>query len=154
MRLDEEIDEDDEAEKKNEMDFRVQRVLPRSDSIVADYPQNPYEETRSESLYFSDGLRSVDFVLVWKKLMPHTNDERSDAMNQRDIEEVNKKEAERDERREVFEEHLVEEGLEIEREIVDEEIHFVKIHAPLEVLRRYAEILKLRLPMKEVSKTR
>lgn len=29
-------------------------------------------------------------------------------------------------------------------------LHFIKIHAPREVLRRYAEILKLRLPMKEL----
>lgn len=29
-------------------------------------------------------------------------------------------------------------------------LHFIKIHAPKEVLRRYAEILKLRLPMKQL----
>lgn len=34
---------------------------------------------------------------------------------------------------------------------MDGDLHFVKIHAPLEVLRRYSEILKLRMPMKEVS---
>ena len=28
---------------------------------------------------------------------------------------------------------------------------FVKIHTPWEVLQRYAEILKVRMPMKEVS---
>lgn len=155
MRFDEDFDDVEDDETKNEMDFRVQTKLQHSGSVIAEYPQNPYgeRETKNESLFFADGLRSVDFVLVWKKLMPHINDERSDVLNQRDIDDVNKKEAERDERRAVFEEHLIEEGLEIEREIVDEEIHFVKIHAPLEVLRRYAEILKLRLPMKEVSNT-
>lgn len=154
MRFDDDIDGVDDVDTKNEMDFRVETKLQQSGAVIADYPQNPYGDTeaRNESLFFADGLRSVDFVLVWKKLMPHTDDERSDVLNQRETDEVRKKEAERDERREVYEQHLIEEGLEIEREIVDEEIHFVKIHAPLEVLRRYAEILKLRLPMKEVSK--
>ena len=31
-----------------------------------------------------------------------------------------------------------------------DEIHFAKVHAPYKVLRRYADILKFRLPMKEV----
>jgi hypothetical protein len=29
-------------------------------------------------------------------------------------------------------------------------LNFIKVHAPLEVLRRYSEILKLRMPMREV----
>lgn len=40
-------------------------------------------------------------------------------------------------------------------EYVDTEgvsLHFIKLHAPDEVLRRYAEILKLRMPMKMVLK--
>lgn len=53
-------------------------------------------------------------------------------------------------KRSLFEENLRNEGLELEPEDIEEDLHFVKIHAPLEVLRRYAEILKLRLPMKEV----
>lgn len=43
------------------------------------------------------------------------------------------------------------EGLELEYELAEPSgLHFIKIHAPREVLRRYAEILKLRLPMKEL----
>lgn len=147
-------DPDEDEDTKNEMDFRVQTKLQeRPGSPVREYPQSPYgdREAKINSLFFADGLRSVDFVLVWKKLLPQNDDERSDALRQRDLEEVKKREDERDDRRDTFEEHLIGEGLEIEREIVDEEIHFVKLHAPLEVLRRYAEILKLRLPMKEVS---
>lgn len=149
-----EMSEDEMEETKNEMDFRVeispQETEPKD---VTDFPQNPYaaHQTKNDTLFFTDGKRSVDFVIVWKKLMPHNDDERSDALNQREKDEVNRKESERVERREVFEKNLKEEGLELEHEIVDEEITFVKIHAPLEVLRRYAEILKLRLPMKEVS---
>lgn len=32
----------------------------------------------------------------------------------------------------------------------DEETHFVKVHAPYEVLTRYAEILKMKMKMKQV----
>lgn len=53
-------------------------------------------------------------------------------------------------KREIFEDNLINEELELERDCV-ENIHFTKIHTPVEVLRRYSEILKLRLPMKEVS---
>lgn len=51
----------------------------------------------------------------------------------------------------VFEINLEKEGLELEYEQVETNgLHFIKIHAPKEVLRRYAEILKLRLPMKDL----
>ena len=51
-----------------------------------------------------------------------------------------------------FESNLEKEGLQLEC-VVSEGflIHFVKIHAPDEILRRYAEILKLRMPMKLVN---
>jgi len=46
---------------------------------------------------------------------------------------------------------LENQGLELEYEQMEPSgLHFIKIHAPKEVLRRYAEILKLRLPMKEL----
>lgn len=138
---------------KNYVDFRAEMAPVGTSRDVTDYPRNPYGDrpTKNDSLFFNDGLRSVDFVLVWKKLVPSNDDERSEVLKHRELVEINKKEAERTERREVYEENLINEGLELEREIVDEEINFVKVHAPLEVLRRYAEILKLRLPMKEVS---
>lgn len=135
-------------------DFHMHVENPPENSVdVADYPQNPYgmRETKNNSLFFEDEERSVDFVLVWKKLMPRDDDERSDALKQRELDDIERKESDRTSKREVFEENLINEGLEIERVVIDEEINFVKVHAPLEVLRRYAEILKLRLPMKEVS---
>lgn len=43
------------------------------------------------------------------------------------------------------------EGLQLEYEQAESNgLHFMKVHATKEVLRRYAEILKLRLPMKEI----
>lgn len=154
MRFDDEPIEDerdDGLEQKQTQ--RVEMHQAESGIDVTDFPQNPYgeRETKNTSLFFADEERSVDFVLVWKKLLPHDDDERSDVSKQKDIDDIDKKETERVEKRDCFEENLILEGLEIERETVDEEINFVKIHAPLEVLRRYAEILKLRLAMKEVS---
>jgi anoctamin-1 len=53
--------------------------------------------------------------------------------------------------RKKFEENLVIEGLELEYDIKEErDIQYVKIHATWEVLSRYAEIIKIRMPMKEV----
>jgi hypothetical protein len=54
----------------------------------------------------------------------------------------------------VFQSNLIKEGLELEEDVCDEEImdlRFIKIHAPIDVCRRYSEILRLRMPMKKVS---
>ncbi|XP_005184747.1 anoctamin-1 isoform X2 [Musca domestica] len=88
---------------------------------------------KNPSLFFDDGVRSIDFVLVYK-INPQPNVE-----------------DQHEEKRHIFEMNLLSEGLEIERACKEkEQIYFVKVHAPLEVLRRYAEILKLRMPMKEI----
>lgn len=53
-------------------------------------------------------------------------------------------------RRSAFEERIKEQGLLLEEDVVGG-LTFVKVHAPIPVLRRYCEILKLRMPMKEVT---
>jgi len=78
-------------------------------------------------------LEDIDFVLVW------------DGSDEAAVGDVAK------ERRRVFEHNLEEDGLLLEREKLEAcNLNFVKIHAPMEVLRRYSEILKLRMPMKQV----
>lgn len=52
-------------------------------------------------------------------------------------------------KRETFEKHLQVVGLQLEKE-ENQRIHFVKIHVPKDILCQYAEVLKLRLPIKEV----
>ena len=53
-------------------------------------------------------------------------------------------------KRNTFEHNLEQEGLVLSRQQhLETGLHFVKIFVPLEVLKRYAEILKLRLPMKK-----
>lgn len=99
-----------------------------------DCPDNPFgENIVNSSLYFNDGQRSVDFVLVWREDFAESPG-REERANKRDT----------------FEANLLNEGLELEHELIDDEFHFVKLHATVEVLRRYAEILKLRMPMREV----
>lgn len=58
--------------------------------------------------------------------------------------------SEDEEKRRIFEQNLETVGLLLERE-ENQRIHFVKIHVPKEVLCQYAEILKLRLPIIDVS---
>lgn len=79
-------------------------------------------------------LKDVDFCLVWD-----SNNELSNTEEAR-------------QRREIFERNLEEEGLILEREKLESSnYNFVKIHAPHEVLCRYAEILKLKMKMRDVS---
>ncbi|KAG5679996.1 hypothetical protein PVAND_009529 [Polypedilum vanderplanki] len=134
---------DIESIAKDEPDVRMNVVhQPMNES---QYPKNPFGDREGDvnsTLYFDDGERSVDYVLVWKKLFPNNGDD------EKEKDDIKRREASRAERREVFEENLLNEGLELERYVLDDEITFIKIHAPLEVLRRYAEILKLRMPMK------
>ncbi|XP_073982861.1 anoctamin-1-like [Rhodnius prolixus] len=86
--------------------------------------------------YFNDGIRTVDFVLVWDSSHPSA------------------KEPSAFEKRKNFENNLTMEGLKLENEPVESgsTLNFIKIHAPIDVLRRFAEILKLRMPMKKEEK--
>ncbi|RXG68774.1 hypothetical protein Avbf_05057 [Armadillidium vulgare] len=87
----------------------------------------------NEDLYFSDGIRSIDFVLVYKENSSNELEESYRA------------------KRVIFHKNLIEEGLEIEEDLIATTLplKFVKLHAPIEVCTRYAEILKLRMPMKK-----
>ena len=88
----------------------------------------------------------VDFILVWSSL-------EKDNSSFYDLEENRTRSIKRD----TFEKNLRNEGLLLENEKAPEGcakgMNFVKITAPPEVLERYAEILKLRLPMKKVRIT-
>ncbi|XP_060518729.1 anoctamin-4 isoform X2 [Cylas formicarius] len=84
------------------------------------------------TIFFRDGIRSVDFILVW------------------DSSDENAISPDGYMKRQIFETNLNKEGLELEYETPEENgLNFVKVHATREVLRRYSEILKLRMPMRE-----
>ncbi|XP_072511794.1 anoctamin-4 isoform X6 [Notamacropus eugenii] len=82
------------------------------------------EKNRSNGLYFRDGKCRIDYILVYRKTNPQT------------------------EKREVFERNIRAEGLQMEKEssVINSDIIFVKLHAPWEVLGRYAEVMNVRMP--------
>jgi len=103
--------------------------------------QQTQDINMEETIYFKeesevqDDKRLIDFVLAWEE-KPIDPDY---AHNRR--------------KREIFENNLENEGLDIERDECGpgNGLKFLKIHAPLEVLQRYAEILKIRMPLKKFS---
>ncbi|XP_077297344.1 anoctamin-5-like isoform X2 [Arctopsyche grandis] len=81
---------------------------------------------------FKDGKRLVDFVLAYDP-----NDHKKPYKDRNPI------------KREIFETNLIAQGLELEKE-ENQKIHFVKIHVPKEVLCRYCEIMKMKMPIKQI----
>lgn len=90
-----------------------------------------------ESLYFRDGRRRIDMVLCYEEDFEGVMSE-SDARNR--------------DRRRVFQNNIIKEGLDIEMEdksqSFDEKTYFVKIHLPWRTESRYAELMNLKLPVK------
>ncbi|XP_073940318.1 anoctamin-4 isoform X3 [Castor canadensis] len=84
------------------------------------------ERHKSNGLYFRDGKCRIDYILVYRKSNPQT------------------------EKREVFERNIRAEGLQMEKEssLINSDIIFVKLHAPWEVLGRYAEQMNVRMPFR------
>ncbi|XP_008584845.1 PREDICTED: anoctamin-4 [Galeopterus variegatus] len=84
------------------------------------------ERNKSNGLYFRDGKCRIDYILVYRKSSPQT------------------------EKREVFERNIRAEGLQMEKEssLINSDIIFVKLHAPWEVLGRYAEQMNVRMPFR------
>uniref|UniRef100_K1QJJ1 Anoctamin n=1 Tax=Magallana gigas TaxID=29159 RepID=K1QJJ1_MAGGI len=111
--------------------------------VSADTPKNVEEEEEEDAdvqdkrpsgrnMFFKDGKKRIDYILAWS------------------TEGKPEKLAHSQEARAVFEENLEQEGLKLEKDEKEgEEVHFLKVHAPYEVLTRYAEILKVRMPVKK-----
>ncbi|XP_068227061.1 anoctamin-1 isoform X2 [Palaemon carinicauda] len=103
------------------------------DDLNGEPPNNTKKIHTQPDLYFKDGISSIDYVLVSRELEQETPES-----------------AENESRRETFEDNLAKEGLLLEVDQVESvPLRFVKVHAPMEVCTRYAEILKLRMPMRE-----
>uniref|UniRef100_A0A7N4P5N6 Anoctamin n=1 Tax=Sarcophilus harrisii TaxID=9305 RepID=A0A7N4P5N6_SARHA len=79
------------------------------------------------SLFFKDGKKRIDYILVYKKSSLQV------------------------EKRSTFERNLREEGLMLEREqsITNSDIMFVKIHCPWDTLCKYAERMNIRMPFRK-----
>ncbi|PSN52662.1 hypothetical protein C0J52_06028 [Blattella germanica] len=94
----------------------------------------------TETLLFRDGKRRIDMVLVYEE---------------EDYGVMTLAEVTRREMRRVFQENLVKEGLELELEekdmAFDQEKYFLKVHVPWKALTRYAEVMNMKMPIKEVE---
>lgn len=97
-----------------------------------------YLQLDAESLMFRDGRRKIDMILCYE--------EESEGV-------MTEIESRRREQRRLFEESLVKEGLEIELEdkvmAFDEKTYFLKIHIPWRTETRIAEVMNLKLPVKQ-----
>ncbi|XP_039198156.1 anoctamin-3 isoform X3 [Crotalus tigris] len=78
----------------------------------------------TSGLFFKDGKKRIDYILVYKKSSPQI------------------------EKRSTFEKNLRAEGLMLEREpaVTNNDIIFVKIHCPWDTLCKYAERMNIRMP--------
>ncbi|KAM9327575.1 anoctamin-4-like [Pholidichthys leucotaenia] len=86
----------------------------------------PEGRSKSSGLCFSDGRSCIDYILVYRKSSPQS------------------------EKREVFERNVRAEGLHMEKEasLTNSDVIFLKLHAPWEVLCRYAELMNIRMPFR------
>ncbi|XP_025200148.1 anoctamin-1 isoform X2 [Melanaphis sacchari] len=120
---------------KDDLELSRMSLYLSSQDLINNSPEAA-RHIRPDSITFDStpGDISVDFVLVSS----------SKAKAPVDIDGWN--------RRSAFEERIKEQGLLLEEDVVGG-LTFVKVHAPIPVLRRYCEILKLRMPMKEYPMT-
>ncbi|RWS28853.1 anoctamin-1-like protein, partial [Leptotrombidium deliense] len=117
--------------------FDVPIVDPPSPSKYDNIPLEPIGQQRNElsSFYFEDGCKRIDFILVYDT--SNGNNEKNKVYTQY---------------REYFEKNLRDDGLLLESANDDHStLRYIKIHAPFDVLCRYAEIMKLKMPMKHVE---
>ncbi|MEJ1271315.1 anoctamin 5 [Cricetulus griseus] len=92
---------------------------------------------KPDSLFFTDGQRRIDFVLVYEDETKKENNKKGTNEKQR-------------RKRQAYESNLICYGLQLEatRSVSDDKLVFVKVHAPWEVLCTYAEIMHIKLPLK------
>ncbi|XP_056281099.1 anoctamin-6 [Pseudoliparis swirei] len=99
-------------------------------ALLAEFNDKP------DSLFFNDGVRRIDFILAYE-------DEDKKDFEKRHTFQRRKR------RREYFEASLMKMGMELEaiKSVVDENLLFVKVHMPWDVLCTYAEVLHIKLPI-------
>ncbi|KAM6896348.1 anoctamin-6 [Lycodopsis pacificus] len=91
---------------------------------------------KPDSLFFNDGVRRIDFILVYEDEDKKHFEKRSTFHHHKT-------------RREYFEASLMKMGMELEatKSVIDEKLLFVKVHMPWDVLCTYAEVLHIKLPI-------
>ncbi|XP_010831420.1 PREDICTED: anoctamin-6 isoform X2 [Bison bison bison] len=139
--LEMELEEDDEEDGDIALENLEQTNVSGFGSLKSqqDFRTPEFEEFngKPDSLYFNDGQRRIDFVLVYE-------DESRKETNKKGSNEKQRR------KRQAYESNLICDGLQLEatRSLVDDKLVFVKVHAPWEVLCTYAEIMHIKLPLK------
>ncbi|XP_051974367.1 anoctamin-6-like [Xyrauchen texanus] len=111
------------------------KSIPKGQTVPkverADFNGNP------DSLFFNDGRRRIDFVLVYEDESKNISEKKTSILRRKLR------------RREYFEASLMSMGLELEatQSVVDEKMSYVKVHMPFDVLCTYAEVLHIKLPI-------
>uniref|UniRef100_A0A8C6WQA0 Anoctamin n=1 Tax=Neogobius melanostomus TaxID=47308 RepID=A0A8C6WQA0_9GOBI len=116
-----------------EGEYKFQQVdLPDDDCFCSQVEFNG----KTDTLFFNDGVRRIDFILVYEDEDKKEFEKRHTFARQK-------------RRREYFEASLMKMGLELEatRSVIDENLMFVKVHMPWDVLCTYAEVLHIKLPI-------
>ncbi|ELK36393.1 Anoctamin-6 [Myotis davidii] len=125
--------------------FLKNAILSKGKSSAIFHSETAYEKFsyqeefngKPNSLYFNDGQRRIDFVLVYEDESRKENNKKGANEKQR-------------RKRRAYESNLIHDGLQLEatRSVLDDKLVFVKIHAPWEVLCTYAELMHIKLPLK------
>uniref|UniRef100_A0A672HEU4 Anoctamin n=1 Tax=Salarias fasciatus TaxID=181472 RepID=A0A672HEU4_SALFA len=101
----------------------LEKVAPLTDWLIIRPLQG---RSKSSGLCFGDGKSRIDYILVYRKSSSQS------------------------EKREVFERNIRAEGLHMEKEasLTNSDVIFLKVHAPWDVLCRYAELMNIRMPFR------
>uniref|UniRef100_A0A3Q2Z6W4 Anoctamin n=1 Tax=Hippocampus comes TaxID=109280 RepID=A0A3Q2Z6W4_HIPCM len=118
--------EDDKDEYTEESEATASHFDDLIDSLLLQ-GRNPSD---ASGLFFRDGKKRIDYILVYKKSSPLV------------------------EKRCTFEKNLRAQGLMLEKEpsLTNNDIMFVKIHTPWDTLCKYAEQMNIRMPFRQVLK--
>ncbi|XP_037704201.1 anoctamin-6 isoform X2 [Choloepus didactylus] len=139
--LEMEQEEDDDEDGDIVLENLGQTVVSNFRSLESqpDFRTPEFEEFNGKpnSLYFNDGQRRIDFVLVYEDESRKENNKKGSNEKQR-------------RKRQAYESNLICNGLQLEatRSVLDDRLVFVKVHAPWEVLCTYAELMHIKLPLK------
>ncbi|XP_021403090.2 anoctamin-6 isoform X3 [Lonchura striata] len=139
--LEGEEEEEDDDNDDGEIVLELNQVVIPTYGTVPDQqnlhtPEWVDFDDKPDSLFFKDGRRRIDFVLVYEDESKKIAHKRSDRKKQK-------------RKRQVYESNLINNGLQLEatRSVLDEKLIFVKVHAPWEVLCTYAEVMHIKMPL-------
>ncbi|XP_077091319.1 anoctamin-6 [Siphateles boraxobius] len=123
----------------SELDYseQVPTYKSRPDGEAAPKVKQVDFNGNSDSLFFNDGMRKIDLVLVYEDESKNVSEKRGSLYSRKQ------------KRRECFEGSLMDFGVELEatQSVIDEKMFYVKLHMPFETLCSYAEVLHIRLPI-------